>query len=76
LYNVTGMGKEAPAEAMLTVKAAAEMLGVSAQTLRRWDRSGKLPARRHPINGYRLYPRQSVLTLKRRILKGSQGATA
>ena len=30
--------------------------GVSKDTLRRWDRAGKLEARRHPITGYRLYP--------------------
>src|SRR4051794_19111166 len=31
------------------------MLGVTEQTLRNWDRHGRLPASRHPINGYRLY---------------------
>ena len=39
----------------LTVGEAAELLGVSKDTLRRWDRAGKLTARRHPITGYRLY---------------------
>jgi excisionase family DNA binding protein len=39
----------------LTVKQAAEFLGVSADTLRNWDDSGKLRALRHPVNGYRLY---------------------
>lgn len=39
----------------LTIKQAAQFLGVSEATLRRWDRSGKLPAVRHPMNGYRLY---------------------
>ncbi len=39
----------------LTVGEAAELLGVSKDTLRRWDRAGKLEARRHPITGYRLY---------------------
>lgn len=34
---------------------AAEFLGVSAATLRNWDRSGKLKPRRHPQNGYRIY---------------------
>ena len=52
---------------LLTIKAAAELLGVSEQTLRRWDDAGKLRAKRHPINGYRLYPREQVLALKRRI---------
>ena len=39
----------------LTVSEAAAKLGVAPSTLRNWDRSGKLKAARHPINGYRLY---------------------
>ena len=39
----------------LRIQEAARSLGVSEQTLRNWDRSGKLKAQRHPINGYRLY---------------------
>jgi excisionase family DNA binding protein len=39
----------------LTVKEAAMFLGVTTKTLRKRDRAGKLRARRHPINGYRLY---------------------
>lgn len=39
----------------LTVGDAADVLGVSKDTLRRWDRAGKLQARRHPVTGYRLY---------------------
>ncbi|MCD4823735.1 MAG: helix-turn-helix domain-containing protein [Phycisphaerae bacterium] len=39
----------------LRVGGAAEYLGVSASTLRNWDRAGKLAAVRHPVNGYRLY---------------------
>ncbi|MCK4857284.1 MAG: MerR family DNA-binding transcriptional regulator [candidate division Zixibacteria bacterium] len=30
-------------------------MGVSSSTLRNWDRSGKVRAVRHPVNGYRLY---------------------
>lgn len=33
----------------------ADVLGVSKETLRRWDNSGKLKATRHPINNYRVY---------------------
>ncbi len=39
----------------LTVGEAAGYLGVSRDTLRRWDRSGKLVARRHPMTEFRLY---------------------
>lgn len=59
---------------LLTIKAAAELLGVSQQTLRRWDNAGKLRAKRHPMNGYRLYPRDQVLILKRMI--SAEGAEA
>jgi MerR family transcriptional regulator, copper efflux regulator len=44
----------------LTVKAAAELLGVCPSTLRNWDRSGKLRPRRHPMNRYRLYRRDEL----------------
>jgi predicted site-specific integrase-resolvase len=33
----------------------ADMLSVSKETLRRWDRSGKLLSVRHPISNYRVY---------------------
>src|SRR4051794_34297408 len=39
----------------LTIGEAASALGVSVWTLRNWDRAGKLKARRHPVNGHRLY---------------------
>lgn len=49
-----------PLDGFFTVGAAASYLGVSASTLRNWDRAGKLTARRHPINGYRLYNRADL----------------
>jgi excisionase family DNA binding protein len=48
---------------LLTVSDAAEFLGVSASTLRNWDRSGKLKAVRHPVNGYRLYRKADLQKL-------------
>jgi MerR family transcriptional regulator, copper efflux regulator len=44
----------------LTVKAAAEFLGVSPSTLRNWGRAGKLKPHRHPMNRYRLYRRNEL----------------
>lgn len=44
----------------LTVTAAAELLGVSPNTIRNWGRSGKIPERRHPLNHYRLYKREDL----------------
>jgi len=39
----------------LTVKETSEILGVNPETIRRWDRKGKLIAKRHPMNNYRIY---------------------
>lgn len=54
-----GTRKSKPAQpklrGYLTTQEAAELIGVSPKTLRRWDNDGKLKASRHPINGYRLY---------------------
>jgi hypothetical protein len=44
----------------LSLREAAAFLQVSAQTLRRWDREGKLPARRNPNNAYRYYARSDL----------------
>ncbi len=52
---------------IITIKEAAKILGVSEMTLRRWDATGKFRARRHPVNGYRLYDRATVERLHRRI---------
>ena len=54
---------------MLTVSDAAGLLGVSGATLRNWDRAGKLKARRHPMNGYRLYARTEILKVKEAIAR-------
>jgi len=47
----------------LQIKAAAAFLGVSANTLRNWERQGKLATYRHPVNGYRLYKRTDLEAL-------------
>jgi DNA (cytosine-5)-methyltransferase 1 len=44
----------------LQIKAAAELLGVTASTLRNWERAGKLVSHRHPLNRYRLYKREDL----------------
>ena len=53
--------------AIITIKEAARLLGVSEPTLRRWDELGKFTARRHPINGYRLYDRAKVLAMRKKL---------
>ena len=53
----------------LTVKMAAELLGVSPSTLRNWDRAGKLKPHRHPMNRYRLYRRTDLEAVLRSAAK-------
>lgn len=45
----------------LSTKEAAQLVGVSPKTLRRWDNAGKLKAIRHPINHYRLYEESELI---------------
>jgi excisionase family DNA binding protein len=46
---------------------AAEILGVSQNTLRAWTKSGKIPVRRNPVNGYRLFSRRELLAFLKRL---------
>lgn len=46
-------------EYVLTAEAA-EILGVSQNTVRAWARDGKIPVRRNPANGYRLFKRADL----------------
>lgn len=47
-------------EQFLTVKQAAERLGVAPNTLRAWGSSGKIPEYRHPVNNYRLFKPEDI----------------
>jgi excisionase family DNA binding protein len=47
----------------LRISEAAEYLGVSPNTLRNWERAGKILAHRHPVNRYRLFRQQDLDTL-------------
>ena len=73
LYPVSRRRKPEPAD-LITIAETAKLLGVSLPTLRRWDENGKFPARRHPINSYRMYLRDDVLRLRRRIVDGDRAA--
>jgi len=54
-------------EPLLTVREAADLLGVTTTTLRNWDRDGRLRAARHPINRYRLYRAREVRALLQKL---------
>lgn len=53
----------------LKILEAAEFLGVTAQTLRNWDGSGKLKPYRHPLNNYRMYKKADLENLLRKVRK-------
>lgn len=53
----------------LKVLDAAKHLNVTAQTLRNWDKQGKLKPHRHPINNYRLYKKSDLDKILRKIEK-------
>jgi DNA (cytosine-5)-methyltransferase 1 len=44
----------------LTLSEASKLIGKSKETLRRWDREGKLSAVREPISNYRVYKKTQV----------------
>ena len=43
-----------------SLSEASEILGKSKETLRRWDRNGKLKAVREPISDYRIYKKEQL----------------
>jgi len=51
----------------LRISEAADYLGVSPNTLRNWERAGKITAHRHPMNRYRLFRRQDLDSLLRQV---------
>ena len=59
----------------LRIKEAAEVLGVSPNTLRNWGRDGKITEHRHPMNNYRLYKRSDLTRLLRLTGKPRVSAT-
>ena len=50
-------------EKFYTIHQLAKLLGVTTQTLRNWDRSGKLKPHHTSSNGYRYYLQEDVNTL-------------
>ena len=51
----------------LRISDAADYLGVSPNTLRNWERAGKIVAHRHPVNGYRLFRQEELDSLLRKV---------
>lgn len=53
-------------EYVKTAKAA-EILGVSQNTLRTWASAGKIPVHRNPANGYRLFLKADLEKFLRKV---------
>ncbi len=49
---------------LYALSEVADMLGTTKETLRRWDKSGKLTSIRHPINNYRVYQAKDLMQFK------------
>lgn len=49
-------------ENYVRIGEAAKIIGVSPETLRRWDKTGKFKSVRHPINNYRVYPKDKLMS--------------
>lgn len=49
------------------IAEAADILGVAQNTLRKWADDGKVKTRRHPMNGYRLFRRNDLEALLKRV---------
>ena len=56
----------------LRIREAAQLLGVSINTLRNWDDKKQLISYRHPINGYRLYLKEDLKKLLNKLSKNAQ----
>ncbi|MFH0955961.1 MAG: helix-turn-helix domain-containing protein [Candidatus Falkowbacteria bacterium] len=67
---------------LITINQASQILGVSLDTLRRWDKNGKLPAIRFKSSGHRYYDKNLLVELMPKLdifklaLKWASGKTA
>lgn len=52
---------------LITSNQAAKLLHITKKTLFNWERAGKIVARRHPMNNYRLYNKQDIQDLVNKI---------
>ena len=55
------------------VAEAARILGVSQNTLRAWAAADKIPVRRNPVNGYRLFLRRDLEQFLPRVARKAGG---
>ncbi len=56
----------------MRVAEAADYLGVSPNTLRNWVNAGKIAAVRHPVNDYRLFKKEDLDSLLKKVAAASK----
>lgn len=61
-------------EGYVRVKEAAEILGVSPNTVRAWGAEGKITEHRHPLNNYRLFKRSELEKVLRQVERSAKTA--
>lgn len=54
-------------EGFVTVKEAARLLDVVPNTVRAWGAAGRITEYRHPVNNYRLYKRNELEDVLRKL---------
>jgi excisionase family DNA binding protein len=54
------------------ISEAADLLGVAENTLKSWADSGKVPATRNPVNGYRLFRREDLKAFLRQLSRAAK----
>jgi excisionase family DNA binding protein len=55
----------------IRISEAAKYLGVSPNTLRNWVNAGKVVAIRHPVNDYRLFKKEHLDALLKKVAVAS-----
>ncbi len=56
----------------MRISEAANYLGVSPNTLRNWVNAGKIAAVRHPLNDYRLFKKEDLDALLKKVAAASK----
>ncbi len=65
------MSKSLPYRTHLNITEASKFLGISKDTLRRWEKSGRIQSTRTP-GGHRRYTKSTLLMAKRNVFKKSK----
>ena len=60
----------------LRISEAADYLGVSPNTLRNWVNAEKIIAVRHPVNDYRLFKREDLDAVLKKVATARKKTTA